>query len=237
MGGVDVGFIGVVTEDTPTVVHPDGIQGLDFLPEAATVNEWLPVVQDEGADIVVVLMHEGRRQMGGANGCTDFTGAVDPIIDAFDAGVDIVVTGHTHEAYVCDLASGPLVTSASQYGTMFTEITLLLDDAGEIVHRMADNREIDDTVAPDPAVLEIVEHYRELAGPTLAEVVGTSEVAIPRTTREAESAQGNLATDALRDQVADIDFAFQNSGGLRADLTSDDQRDGGLYEITMGDVL
>ncbi|HSK24335.1 MAG TPA: 5'-nucleotidase C-terminal domain-containing protein [Egicoccus sp.] len=237
MGGIDVGFIGVVTEDTPNIVKPDGVEGLDFRPEAETVNEWLPVVQDAGADLVVVLMHEGGRQLGGANGCTDFTGAADPIIDAFDEGVDIVVTGHTHEAYVCDLEDGPLVTSASQYGEMFTEITLLLDDAGEIVHRMADNREIDDTVTPDPDVLEIVEHYQELAGPTIAAVVGTSDVAVPRTTRAAESAQGNFATDALRDQLDDIDFAFQNSGGLRADLTLEDQRDGDLYEITRGQVL
>ncbi|MFA9443908.1 5'-nucleotidase C-terminal domain-containing protein [Egicoccus sp. AB-alg6-2] len=237
MGGFDVGFLGVVVEDTPTVVHPDGVVGLDFLPEAEAVNDWVPVLEDEGVDLIVVLMHEGGRQSGGANACTDFAGAAAPIIDAFDEAVDVVVTGHTHESYVCDFEEGPLVTSAYQYGTMFTEITLLLDADGEVVYRMADNRAVSSDVTPDPEVAAIVAHYQELAGPFLEEVVGTSEVAIPRTTRSAESAQGNLATDALRDQLDDIDFAFQNSGGLRADLTQDDQRDGDLYEITRADVL
>jgi hypothetical protein len=77
----------------------------------------------------------------------------------------------------------------------------------------------------------------------LREIVGTSTVAIPRTTRSAESAQGNLATDALLDQYA-VDFAFLNSGGLRANLTRPaDANDPpqldefGLYNITRGDVL
>jgi 2',3'-cyclic-nucleotide 2'-phosphodiesterase (5'-nucleotidase family) len=103
---------------------------------------------------------------------------------------------------------------------------------------MADNRRVTQDVTPDPAVVALIEDYQELAGPALREIVGTSEVEIPRTTREAESAQGNLATDALRQQFEGVDFAFQNSGGLRADLTDADDTDAdGNFNIRRENVL
>jgi 5'-nucleotidase len=238
VGGFDVGFLGVTTVDTPTVVHPDGIVGLTFHGEAEAVNEYVPELEAAGVDLIVVLMHEGGRQSGGPNECIDFTGAAAGIVADLDDAVDIVVSGHTHQNYVCDIVGGPLVTSAYQYGQMFTEITLLLDADGEIVYRMADNRRVTQDVTPDPAVLALIEDYQELAGPALREVVGTSEVEIPRTTREAESAQGNLATDALRQQFDGVDFAFQNSGGLRADLTDADDKDAdGNFNIRRENVL
>ncbi len=237
VGGVDIGFIGVTTVDTPNVVHPDGIVGLTFLPEAEAVNSTVPDVQAAGADVIVVLMHEGGRQDGDMNSCDNFRGATAGIHPQFDDAVDVVVDGHTHESYVCDLEDGPLVTQAYEYGKMFTEISLVFDHrrGGEIVARTAQNHLVTDDVEPDADVQEIVDFYEELAGPLMEEVVGHSTVEIPRTTREAESKQGNLATDALLDQH-DVDFAFQNSGGLRADLTTEADDDG-LYPITRGDVL
>lgn len=236
--GVSIGFIGVTTVDTPLRVTPTGVAGLSFQPEAEAVNATVPDVVAAGADVIVVLMHEGARQSGeDINACEDLVGAAAEVIAEFDDAVDVVVTGHTHQSYVCDFEDGPLVTQAWEYGKMFTEISLTVDRAnGELVSRGAVNREVTRDVDPDPAVEELIERYEELAGPALAEVVGTSEVFIPRTTRVAESAQGNLATDALLDQY-DVDFAFQNSGGLRADLTVEDDLDGELYNIRRTNVL
>ena len=237
--GVDIGFIGVTTEGTPEVVSPTGIEGLSFAPEAEAVNETVPLLQDAGADVIVVLMHEGGRQSGDANSCEDRRGAAASITTQFDDAVDVVVEGHTHEAYVCNEEDGPLITQADEYGNMFTDISLAFDAEGEMVLRRGWNREVTQDVEPDPEVVEVIEFYDDLAGDALEEIVGHSEVEIPRTTREEESIQGNLATDALIDQYVDqdIDFAFQNSGGLRADLTTLDQDEDGLYPIRLADVL
>jgi predicted extracellular nuclease/2',3'-cyclic-nucleotide 2'-phosphodiesterase (5'-nucleotidase family) len=224
VGGVDIGFIGVTTVDTPTVVNPMGITGLTFHAEAETVNHFVPELEAAGVDAIVVLLHEGGRQDGGINECVNFRGAAAGIVAELDEAVDVVVSGHTHQSYVCDLEGGPLVTSANEYGRMFTEIDLVIEPGVGVVAREAVNRPVNvsfanNPVTPDPAIVELVASYEALAGPLFAEIVGTSTVPIPRTTRSAESAQGNLATDALVDQYDDIDFAFQNSGGLRADLT------------------
>jgi predicted extracellular nuclease/2',3'-cyclic-nucleotide 2'-phosphodiesterase (5'-nucleotidase family) len=241
VGGVDIGFIGVTTVDTPNVVHPAGIEGLTFHGEADAVNEWVPELQDEGVDAIVVLLHEGGRQDGNANACTNFRGAAATIISELDEAVDVVITGHTHQSYVCDLEGGPLVTSANQYGAMYTEIDLVIEPGVGVVSREAVNRTVNASlsspVVPDQAIVDLVAHYEQLAGPLFAEIVGTSTVPIPQTTRLAESAQGNLATDALVDQYEGIDFAFQNSGGLRAALTKDADKDGELYNIRRENVL
>jgi 5'-nucleotidase len=230
------------TVDTPTVVHPAGIEGLTFHGEAETVNEWVPELQDEGVDAIVVLLHGGGRQDGGINECTNFRGAAAQIISELDEAVGVVVTGHTHQSYVCDLEGGPLVTSAWDYGRMYTEIDLVIEPGVGVVDRAAVNRPLkaavaDNPVTPDQAIVDLVAHFEELAGPLFAELVGTSTVPIPHTTRSAESAQDNLATDALVDQYEGIDFAFQNSGGLRAPSTEDTDKDGELFKIRRENVL
>jgi 5'-nucleotidase len=247
IGGVDIGFVGVTTVNTPTVVSPTGIEGLVFQTEAEAVNREVANLEADGADVIVVLMHEGGRQDVASpdpNACVNFTGAAANIIPQFSEAVDVVVTGHTHQSYVCDLEDGPLVTQAFEYGKRFTEITLGVDlMSGEVAHRSAVNHDVTRDVTPDPEIQALIATYTTLAGPALREIVGTSVVPIPRTGRNAESIQGNLATDALIDQYG-TDFAFQNSGGLRADLTrpaeavDPPQLDAdGRYNIAREDVL
>jgi 5'-nucleotidase len=239
VAGVDIGFIGVTTANTPNVVSPTGIEGLVFENEAAAINAEVAELEDD-VDVIVVLMHEGGRQDVAdpdPNGCENFAGAAANIVPQLDDAIEVVVTGHTHRSYVCDLEDGPLVTQAFEYGKRYTEITLEVDTAtGEIVSRGAVNHDVTRDVTPDAEIAGIIETYQELIGPIIQEVVGTSEVHIPRTTRVEESLQGNLATDALIDQY-ETDFAFQNSGGLRADLTVMDDKDGDLFNIRREYVL
>ena len=65
-----------------------------------------------------------------------------PIVDIvkkFDHAVDVVISGHTHQAYVCEI-DGRLVTSGDKYGTIVTAIDLKLDPATrDIVSAKADN--------------------------------------------------------------------------------------------------
>lgn len=237
-GDVSIGFLGVTTAGTPTVVHPDGIEGLEFLGEAEAVNEALPDLQAEDPDAIVVLMHEGGRHAGDMNECIDPEGALIPIMEEMDDAVDVVVSGHTHEAYVCgdDEFGDTLVTQANEYGNLYTHITLEIEPGEGVVDSWAENKLVHHHVDPHEGVETLIEDWEALGADIFAEVVGQSEVPIPRTTRVEESAQGNLATDALT-YVHDVDFAFQNSGGLRADLTRDDDMDDGLYNITMEYIL
>ncbi len=131
---VSVGLIGLTLQGTPDLVAPGGIKGLTFLNEAETINRLVPMLKAQGADAVVVLIHQGGSQDGIAdpNDCKGLSGEIRPILDRLDPGVDLVVSGHTHKAYVCNYgainpAHPVLLTSAGVYGELVTDITLAID--------------------------------------------------------------------------------------------------------------
>jgi len=112
--GVPVAFIGLTLKGTAGIVSPDGITGLEFRDEAETVNALIPELKARGVEAIVVLIHEGGLPAGDYNECPGISGPIVEIVKKFDKAVDVVVSGHTHRAYVCEI-DGRLVTSADKY--------------------------------------------------------------------------------------------------------------------------
>ncbi|MFX8059688.1 bifunctional metallophosphatase/5'-nucleotidase, partial [Acinetobacter baumannii] len=86
---------------TPDLVSPEGIKGLTFLDEADSINAEVPKLKAQGADAIVVLIHEGGFPTGDYNECPGISGPIVDIVEKLDKAVDIVVSGHTHKAYNC----------------------------------------------------------------------------------------------------------------------------------------
>jgi 5'-nucleotidase len=244
---VKVGFIGMTLEATPSVVTPAGVAGLSFRDEADTANALIPKLKAEGADAIVIVIHEGAvsRKSYNDKDCSGLSGDLLPILDRLDTEVDVVVSGHTHNAYVCDYAQvNPakpfLVTSAGQYGTMLTDIRLTIG-GGEVRSKTADNVIVQGEGYPgsrgevavneafaryeqNPAVAELVKRYADAAAPVEAEPVGKLSGPALRSANEAgESVLGNLIADAQLAATASpagggAQIAFMNPGGIRADL-------------------
>jgi 5'-nucleotidase len=112
--GVRIGFIGMTLEGTPDIVTQSGIAGLQFRDEAETANRYAAELQQQGVQAIVVLLHEGGTQAGGGgvNDCANLAGPITDIVPRFSDAIDVVVSGHTHQAYKCVL-DGRLVTCAS----------------------------------------------------------------------------------------------------------------------------
>lgn len=151
---VRVGIIGLTLKGTADLVTPGGIKGLTFAGEADTINALIPLLKAKGADAIVVLIHQGGQQENPAypNTCAGFTGEIRPIIDALDPRVDLVVSGHTHKAYVCNCgdlnpAHPVLLTSAGVYGEEVTDITLTIDPA---THKVLSKRAVNVIVQSAP---------------------------------------------------------------------------------------
>ena len=144
-GPVQIGLIGMTLKETATLVTPAGVAGLTFADEAATANAAVPALKLAGADAIVLLLHQGGRTSGGYNdkNCPDLDGDIMPILARLDPAIDVVVSGHTHNAYICELprAGGKplLLTSAGRYGALFTEIRLSVSAEGGVVAHRADN--------------------------------------------------------------------------------------------------
>ncbi len=225
--GIPVAFIGLTLKDTPNIVVPSGVAGLRFDDEAATVNKLVPELQRQGIEAIVVLIHEGGFPTGDYNECPGISGPIVDIVKKLDKAVDLVVSGHTHRAYNCRI-DGRLVTSGDKYGTIVSEIDLVLDPkTGKVTQARADNLIVrTDRFNKDPAQTQLITTYEQLAAPLAKRVVG--KIAAPLTRDESpagETPVGQVvadaqlaATRAAADGGAQI--ALMNPGGLRANLTA-----------------
>ncbi len=246
---VKVGFIGMTLKGTPSIVTPSGVAGLTFTDEADTANALIPGLRAQGADVIVVVVHEGASVTTGYNDkrCTGLSGDLLPILDRLDASVDVVVSGHTHRAYVCDYAKTNaakpfLLTSAGQYGTLVTDIDLTVDTATrKVTAKKADNVIVQgeaytsgaNTVAltdqypsfaKNTEIAALVTQYQAVAAPLVQRVVGKVTGPATRTNAPSrENVMGNLIADAQLAATAPAgkggaQIAFMNPGGVRADL-------------------
>src|SRR5205814_3985289 len=164
--GIPVAFIGLTLKGTPNLVSPIGVAGLEFKDEADTVNALVPELKAHGIEAIVVLIHEGGFPTGDYNECPGISGPIVDIVRKFDRAVDVVISGHTHQAYVCAI-DGRLVTSGDKYGTVVTTIDLKLDPATrDVVSARGENVIVANASLPkDPEQTALTDPYVKLSAP------------------------------------------------------------------------
>ena len=219
--GIPVAFVGLTLKDTPNIVVPSGVAGLRFRDEAETVNTLVPRLRAQGIEAIVLLIHEGGYPAGGPNECPAISGPIVRIVEKLDPAVDLVISGHTHRAYVCRIA-GRTVTSAESFGRMLSAIDLTLDRATrDIVAVRAENHVVAPTFAKDPRQTALIEAYERLAAPLAQRVVARIAGPLARDAAPSgESPLGRLIADAqlAATREAGAQVALMNPGGIRQPL-------------------
>jgi len=248
-GGVQVGYVGAVTEHLPELVSPDGIAEIEVTDIVEATNAAADDLVDEGADIVVLLVHEGApttscADIAALGAGTDFGSIVQGVND----NVDAIVSGHTHLAYDCSfpvdgwsdraVTERPVV-SAGQYGTNLNQLVFTVDPAtGDVQAKTQDILPLVSAGSAnypiDGATQDIVAAAVANADVLGAQPLGQIEAPFYRAklangtteNRGGESTLGNLVAEIQQDATEDPEFgsaqiAFMNPGGLRADLLGD----------------
>jgi 5'-nucleotidase len=251
VGGAKIGFIGMTLKGTPDIVTAAGVQGLSFLDEVSTANKYAKALQKQDVKAIVVLLHQGGIPASGAynyncnaGGNLGLTGDIVDIAKAISPKVDLILTGHTHTSYTCDIpdpdGNDRMVTSASSFGRLFTDIELKYDAVSRDIVRtsvQATNLPVTRDVAPDPTETAIISRYRDFLGPIANRIIGYiagsilgrgCSVAGSGCPASGETPAGDLIADA---QLAGMkndplnpdgaDFAIMNPGGIRGDFTCD----------------
>ncbi|WP_277211980.1 5'-nucleotidase C-terminal domain-containing protein [Isoptericola croceus] len=245
VGGVEVGFVGALTEDMPSLVSPDGIAGLEFTDITQAVNDEADVLREQGVDLVVALIHEGAV----TDDCAQITeGSFGEVVTGLDGDVDAIVTGHTHLEYDCrvpvaDWADRAVterpVVSGGDYGVNLNQLVFSMDpESGEVLGLETDVLPLLGNYPADPEVAQIVadavEVADELGAAPLGEIAGAFNRAqltatdsqgnpVRAENRGGESTLGNLVAEVQRwatrtEEAGSAQIAFMNPGGLRADL-------------------
>ena len=269
--GARVGFIGMTLKETPTIVTQAGVAGLEFTDEVATANAAARQLMKEGVKAIVVLLHQGATPVRSATyaggphtppatglehrydwACEDTVGTerldptspLIPIAENLSPQIDMIISGHTHQPYVCDIpdpdGNSRLVTSASSFGRLFTETDLVYNSASRDIVRASVsgvNNVVTRTVAPDPTETGIIAQYKALIAPIAGKVIGTiGTQTISRSQVNGESPLGDLIADSQLTDPSVVNgskvpqIAFMNPGGIRADLISTDPT--APYDVT-----
>jgi 5'-nucleotidase len=260
-----IAFIGLTFEATPTVVTPTAVAGLEFKPEVPVVNELVHKLRDEqGVRAFVILLHQGGIQsspfsnagrypeaptgFADINACDNLQGDIGPIVKQLDPMVDVVVSAHTHQPYVCPnyAGTGILLTSASSFGRLVTSIDLTIDhQSKDVTAETATNYVVKQTsgsfnsavagslgtpVAKDPIESAIVKKWQDLSAPIANRIVGhlTADLLSSRDGAgginfAGEQPIGEVIADGQLAAGAPTDFggaqiAFMNPGGIRAGM-------------------
>lgn len=242
--GVRIGFIGVTLEGTPNVVTANGVKGLKFHDEIETINKYAKELDRQGVKSIVALIHEGGAPASSSyNYDCDSSGAGDgisgPITDiakGITPKVDALVTGHTHQAYVCtipDPAGNPrLVTSASSFGKVYTDTTLTYDRRTKDIVRTS----VESAGASNPKsanhivsrdqhgasdMKSLIARWNALAAPIANKPQGYISADIGgRGSKALEKPLGDVIADAQLEGLAPADkggavVALMNPGGIR----------------------
>ncbi|WP_232548667.1 5'-nucleotidase C-terminal domain-containing protein [Propioniciclava soli] len=146
VNGVMLGIIGAVTDETPSLVGPDGISSIEFGDPVAAVNRVAAQLSDGNAlngeaDVLIAEYHDGAAVATSLGAAEDATEIFDRIVNDTSPAVDVVFNGHTHLAYQWDgpVESGTRVISQSaSYGARLGVVQLGYNaETGEVEEYIA----------------------------------------------------------------------------------------------------
>ncbi|WP_066387886.1 bifunctional 2',3'-cyclic-nucleotide 2'-phosphodiesterase/3'-nucleotidase [Neobacillus mesonae] len=238
VGGVKIGFIGVITQETPEMIVTKGNENLQITDEAAAINKYTDVLKAQGIKAIIVLAHNPAAQTG-------YTDKFDAsrIAENIDDEVDVIFAGHNH-VYNNRVVDNKLIVQAYSYGSAFSDVDLELNPVtGDVLKKQAEIVTVfQSEYIPDAAVSEIMKKYEDLVAPIKAEIVGDNltalEKAYPSTDSQfGDNGLGNLIADGMK-AAMNSDFALMNGGGVRANLAAGEVTFGDLFAIQpFGNVL
>ena len=216
VGGIKVGIIGVVTEDTAVTTHPANVNGLAFLPVAQTVETYVKELRPR-VDLIIVLSHIGYN--------------ADMMLANSVKGIDVIVGGHSHTKTQRHMIVGDtVIVQAWEHSHVLGVLDITVDN-NKITEAAGRLEEI----KPDPkksneTVLAVVDQYTTRMNAMLNRVIGEAAVDLDGEgphVRTQETNLGDLVADMLRERSG-ADAAIINGGGIRTSI--------GKGDITVSDV-
>ncbi len=242
VAGVQVGFIGVTTTETPTITVASATAGLCFKDPAEAIVHYYDQMKTDGAQVVVVLSHLGYNDGGYGYGIPVY-GDKTLAQKLIDAGkpANLIIGGHSHTD-LSPLTGTPLpsvipapftvvggktsVVQAYYNGRRVGRADLTFDPGTGNVTVGWQNLIVNPAGTKDPTVDALITGYASDATyqALVNQPIGYSAVDLPRRGGTVDNMMGTFVDDAIynylntdAEPTNDIDIFFNNAGGIRID--------------------
>ena len=155
-GGVTYGLFGLMGVDSDECAPTSGFTRTDA---AEAAERCVKKLKAEGAEVILCLSHSGTGETLAVSEDEELAKAVD--------GIDVIVSGHTHSTLTEPLVvNDTYIVSCGPYCANLGSLTFSWDGSGQ--KRLLDYRliPIDETVADDPEIADLVEQWKDMVGET-----------------------------------------------------------------------
>jgi len=242
LGNIRVGIFGLTTNETPTITSPSITGDLIFEDEVEAAKRIVAELKPK-VDIIIAVGHLGLY-----DDATIGSRRVASMVD----GIDLFIDGHSHtQLEEASWENETPIVQAWQWGLYVGKATLTVDK-GELsafdwepipvnlkeVSKDADGNNVYTYLGAeypeDPYLLAALTPYETQVEIELQELVGMSTAFFGNSEiRKTEAALGNLVSDSMlwATEGLEVDFAIQNGGGIRSDLTEGPINKKLIYEI------
>jgi sulfur-oxidizing protein SoxB len=161
-GGVKIAVIGQAFPYTPVANPRYMIPTWSFGVREALVQDRVTEARDSGADLVVMLSHNGFD--------------VDRKLASRVKGIDVILTGHTHDALPATVKVGStLLVASGSHGKFLARLDLDVKDRKVADFRFKLIPVFSDAITPDPEMAGLIKKIRAPHEAALNKVLGTTD--------------------------------------------------------------
>lgn len=226
VGGQRIGLVGAVTPELPEVSSPGPtVKTLDLM---SNLQREVDQFSAQGINKVILLSHLGYE--------------LEKKVASTVRGIDVIVGGHSHtllgafdnpdfppsEGPYPTVVQNPggnrtLLVASWEWGKVLGHLQVDFDAKGAVTAWRGNPIVVDASVPNDPLAESLLAALRMPILAASRKVVANSVTGVPNDEgRLRESAMGDLVADSVFEACAAAkpDFAFVNSGGVRAPLPS-----------------
>jgi sulfur-oxidizing protein SoxB len=161
-GGLRIGVIGQAFPYTPVANPRYLIPDWSFGIEEERLAQNVAKLRDDKVDLVVLLSHNGFD--------------VDRKLAARVKGIDVILTGHTHDALPQPVKVGDtLLVAAGSHGKFLARLDLEISDRRIVNYAFRLIPVLSDVIAPDPDMAGLIREVRLPHDDALGKVLGRTE--------------------------------------------------------------
>ncbi|MDD2709882.1 MAG: bifunctional UDP-sugar hydrolase/5'-nucleotidase [Verrucomicrobiae bacterium] len=191
--GVNIGIIGLTTPGVPNWSRPHLISGLTFEDSVSALRKTVPKVKAAGAQVLVLLAHQGYRERG-----DDHASQLKSIAVAFPE-LAVIIGGHSHRFFTEQPLNQSLYTQAGYWGGALGRVDLTYDNASKrLISRRSTLVAMDSTVPVDASLLASVKPDLDRTETFLSQKIGETSVPLETPNKSKyESTLFNLLAESI----------------------------------------